>query len=224
MSRPEFGDDERQLRPREDEESPWDPVAWLSAVFYYGLGQSLFLGLPALWLAFLAPVHRLDIVDATVVGMVFVPLVVAAGRLGLLRPGLGRVGLQWPSLGDTTFGVVGSFRVYLTRATLLNATFMWVAYPTVWLSLRAEAFPWFPVASTIAVASTAAYPWLSTASTRARIARVAFQLGGVAVLLAVVDLPSVVASGFVRYPAVLGLALFLVVLDGMPLLTGSASE
>lgn len=49
--------------------------------------------------------------------------------------------------------------------------------------------------------------------------RVAFQLGGVVVLLAVVDLPSVVASGFVRYPVVLGLALFLVVLDVLPLVS-----
>ncbi|MEF8840907.1 MAG: hypothetical protein V5A62_04685 [Haloarculaceae archaeon] len=47
MSRPEFGDDERRLRPREEGRRR-DPVAWLVAVFYYGLGQVLFLGLPAL--------------------------------------------------------------------------------------------------------------------------------------------------------------------------------
>jgi hypothetical protein len=80
-----------------------------------------------------------------------------------------------------------------------------------------DPFPWFEVAATIAVASTVAYPWLSTSTLRARLARVAFQIGGVGVLLAVVDLPTVVESGFVRYPAVLGLALFLVVLDARPL-------
>jgi hypothetical protein len=223
MSRPEFGDDERQLRPRE-EDSSRDPVAWLSAVFYYGLGQVLFLGLPALWMAFLAPVRRLQVVDATVVGMVFVPLVIAAGRLGILGGALDRFGLRWPTLGGTTLGVVGSFRVYLTRSTLLNATFMWVAYGTVWLSLWVDPFPWFEVAATIAVASTVAYPWLSTSTLRARLARVAFQLGGVGVLLAVVDLARVVESGFVRYPAVLGLALFLVVLDARPLVADLRRE
>jgi hypothetical protein len=80
-----------------------------------------------------------------------------------------------------------------------------------------DPFPWFEVAATIAVASTLAYPWLSSSSRRARLARVAFQLGGVGVLLVVVDLPTVVESGFVRYPAVLGLALFLVLLDALPL-------
>jgi hypothetical protein len=216
MSRPEFGDDERQLRPRE-EDSARDPVAWLSAVFYYGLGQSLFLGLPALWLAFLAPVRRLEIVDATVVGMVFVPLVIAAGRLGLLRVGLDRLGRRWPTLGGTTLGVVGSYRVYLVRSTLLNATFMWVAYGTAWLTSRFGSLPWFEVAAAIAVATSLAYPWLSTASRRGRLARATFQLGGIAALLAVVDLLAVVESGFYRYPAVLGLALFLVVLDALPL-------
>lgn len=218
MSRPEFGDDERQLRPRE-EGSRRDPVAWLVAVFYYGLGQVLFLGLPALWLAFLAPVRRLQIIDATVVGMICVSLVVAVGRLGLLGIALDRFGLGWPALGDTTFGVVGSFRTYLTRMTLLNATFMWVAYGTVWLSLWVEPLPWFEAAATIAVASTVAYPWLSASSRRARLARVTFQVGGLAVLLAVVDLPAVVESGFYRYPAVLGLAALLVVLDGSPLVS-----
>lgn len=219
MSRPEFGDDERQLRPR-DEESGRDPVAWLVAVFYYGLGQVLFLGLPALWLAFLAPVRRLEIIDATIVGMVCVSLVIAAGRLGLLGIGLDRFGLGWPALGDTTFGVVGSFRAYLTRMTLLNATFMWVAYGTVWLSSRVDALPWFWIAAAVAVASTVAYPWLSASTRRARLVRAGFQLGGAGVLLAVVDLPGVVESGFYRYPAVLGLALLLVVLDGLPLVSG----
>lgn len=219
MSRPEFGDDERQLRPREEEASKRDPVAWLVAVFYYGLGQTLFLGLPSLWLAFLAPVRRLEIVDATVVGMVCVSLVIAAGRLGLLGIGPDRFGPGWPTLGDTTFGVVGSFRTYLTRMTLLNATFMWVAYGTVWLSARVDAIPWFPVASAIAVASSVAYPWLSASTRRARLVRAGFQLGGAGVLLAVVDLPGVVESGFYRYPAVLGLALLLVVLDGIPLVS-----
>ena len=218
MSRPEFGDDERQLRPRE-EETALDPVRWLSAVFYYGFGQSLFLGLPALWLAFLAPVRRFEIIDATVVGMVFVPVVIAAGRLGVLALVIERFGRRWPVLGGTTLGVVGSYRIYLTRSTLLNATFMWVAYGTVWLSLWVDPFPWLQVATTIAVASTVAFPWLSADSLRARLARLLFQLGGVAVLLAVVDLPTVVESGFVRYPAVLGLALFLVVLDVLPLVS-----
>ena len=144
-------------------------------------------------------------------------VLIAAGRLGLLGVALDRFGLQWPTLGGTTLGVVGSYRVYLTRSTLLNATFMWVAYGTVWLSLWVEPFPWFEVAATIAVASTVAYPWLSASARRARLARLAFQLGGVAVLLAVVDLLAVFESGFVRYPAVLGLALFLVVLDALPL-------
>lgn len=218
MSRPEFGDDERQLRPR-DEGSGRDPVAWLVAVFYYGLGQVLFLGLPALWLAFLAPVRRLEIVDATVVGMIWVSLVIAAGRLGLLGIGLDRFGLGWPALGDTTFGVVGSFRTYLTRMTLLNATFMWVAYVTVWLSSSWVPLPWFWTATLLAVASTVAYPWLSASSSRTRLARAGFQVGGFAVLLAVVDLPTVVESGFYRYPAVLGLAALLVVLDGLPLVS-----
>ena len=218
MSRPEFGDDERQLRPR-DEEDGTDPVAWLGAVFYYGLGQVLFLGLPALWLAFHAPVRRLEVIDATVVGMACVSLVIAAGRLGLLRIGLDRFGRRWRTLGDTTLGVVGSYRVYLTRTTLLNATFMWVAYGTVWLSSRVEPFRRFPVASAIAVASTAAYPWLAAASRRSRLVRVAFQLGGVAALLAVVDLSAVVEGSRYRYLAVLGLALLLVVLDGLPLVS-----
>jgi len=222
MSRPEFGDDERQLRPRDEDDARRDPVAWLSAVFYYGLGQVLFLGLPALWLAFLAPVRRLAIIDATVVGMVCVPLVVAAGRLGLLRFDLHPRGRPWPSLGGTTLGVVGSYRVYLTRATLLDATFMWVAYGTVWLS-GLSGLPWLPVAAALAVGSTAAYPWLSAPSRRARLVRTAFAVGGVLALLAVVDLGAVVASGFYRYPVVLGLAVLLVALDALPLVSATRS-
>jgi len=150
VSRPEFGDDVRQLRG--NDENPRAPVTWLSAVPHYGLGRSPFLGLPTRWLAFPAPVHRFDIVDATVVGMAFVPLVVAAGRIGLLRPGLGRVGVWRPSLGGTTSGVVDSFRVCLSRSVLLDATSMWVAYGTVWLSSRAEPFTSFEVPAAVAVA------------------------------------------------------------------------
>jgi hypothetical protein len=222
MSRPEFGDDERQLRPREEARAG-GPVEWLSAVFYYGLGQGLFLGLPALWLAFLTPVRRSEIVDATILALVFVPLVLAAGRLGLLEIGLRRFDRRWPTLGGTTLGVVGSYRVYLTRATLLDATFMWVAYGTVLLSSLWRSLPWLAVASVFAVGGVLAYPWLSSTSRRARFARAGYQLGGVLVVLAVVDLRTVIDSGFYRYPAVLGLALGLVVLDGLPLLSARSA-
>ncbi|MEF8840908.1 MAG: hypothetical protein V5A62_04690 [Haloarculaceae archaeon] len=74
-------------------------------------------------------------------------------------------------------------------------------------------------AATIAVASTGAYPWLPGSSSRARLTRAGFKGGGLAVLLAVVTLPTVVESGFYRYPVVLGLAALLVVLDGLPLVS-----
>lgn len=215
MSRPEFGDDERQLRSR-DGATETGPLDWLGAVVYYGLGQVLFFGLLGLWLAFLAPVHRDAIVGATVVGMISVSLVIGVGRLGRLP-----VGRPWPALGDVTIGTVGSYRAYLTRITLLDATFMWVAYGSLALSLLSPSIPRLPVAAAIGATTTAAYPWLSAESRGFRIGRAVFQLGGVLVVVAVVDLGAVVATGFYQFPAVLGLALLLVVLDGLPLVTRS---
>lgn len=218
MSRLEFGDDERQLRSRDDT-TETGPIGWLGAVVYDGLGQVLFLGLLALWLAFLAPVHRDAIVGVTVVGMASVSLVIGVGRLGLLP-----VGRPWPCLGSITLGVVGSYRPYLTRITLLDATFMWVAYGTLGLSLLSPSVPVFPLAAAIGATTTAAYPWLSAESRWARIGRMVFQVVGVLVVVAVVDLRMVVATGFYQYPVVLGLASVLVVLDGLPLLISSTSE
>lgn len=92
---------------------------WLDAVVYYGVGQVLFLGFPALWLAFQSVTNPVAVTTAVVLAATVVPLTIGTLRLGLLTAGPPWVGIDDEPLG---LGPDAGYGFLLRRAAFLNGT------------------------------------------------------------------------------------------------------
>ncbi|WP_255198268.1 hypothetical protein [Halorarius litoreus] len=89
----------------------------LTAIGYYGAGQLLVLGLPALWLLFLSSLDPTLLGPAVLTACAALPVSIAVGRRGLFGP-------DWPRLSNAKLGTGedGGYLAFLRRAAHVCST------------------------------------------------------------------------------------------------------